>query len=1049
MSALPRTGASSPTARQKTRQTPPDARSAALASECSAQSDATGAGSPVASEALAPLAPLAQLTSTIPVELLETPRWIVFELKWATVKGERKLKKTPHNARTGELASSTDANTWSTFGEAYHACERGAGVGRYVLGYALGDGVAGVDLDKCRAGAAGELTPDALAIVRLLDSYTEASPSGTGVHVLLRGALPDASRGRRRGPVEMYSDARFFTITGAALADTPRELRERTEALAALHARTFSTDARATAGADRGPTGGEGIGEPIEPASSTASSSPASGDADMSDSAVLARAMRASDGDKFARLWSGDTSGYPSASEADMGLVAKLRFYTRSDASQIDRLFRQSGRMRPKWDERHYADGASYGAKTIREALAGQYDVWTPRRLRIVASPDRGADHGPDRGEGIEPDGAASPSSEGASEGKRRICVNAGEPGAVCRAVIDELYAHHATTRIFQRSGQLAYLHDDGDGRLTIQDMGEDRLRALVEETMRCVAVKPGRDEDAPARVTNVLLPRDLARMILAASAWPFPTITGVSSVPIVRPDGSICSTPGYDPLTRRYYAPRADVRIPDVPEAPTRADAQRAAARLQRIFCDFPFANRATDTANALAFMLTPLLRAAINGPVPLAAVDATKAGSGKSKLMTLLVATATGALCGEVHVDLWPNADESEARKKLVSLLAGGADIIAFDNIKGVLNSSALEAMLTARAGADRLLGASQMVKFSNQATWIITGNGMRLGGDLYRRAYWIRLDAPMAHPELRREADFQIPHIHDYIDAHLGRILADLLTMIRAWYAASAPTASAQPVMGSFEAWVRIIAGVLDYAGVAGFLATLQDDMSLADEESTEWGAFFMAWHAQYADAPVRVNDVARFMEGSPDSLMVETLPNYLAREYGKLGKGFQVALGTALHSRTGRRYGEREVRVLRAGEDKHSHSNLWRVELNTEAASPSSSPDNAPYSPDTVTYGELADAEDGRELWTWSDTDADAAPYAPIEPDAPDDPPDGEALAPVGDAGGELLHPRQGETIRAPDGLPGGVYRFDAATGAMRRAAPTPSVTGGAQ
>ena len=131
MSALPRTGASSPTARQtprqKTRQTPPEARSASQASECSAQSDATLAGSPDALQTpdstpapvaaqLAPLAALAQLTDTLPVELLEAPRWIVFHLAWVEVKGKRKLQKTPYNARTGKLARSNDARTWSTYG---------------------------------------------------------------------------------------------------------------------------------------------------------------------------------------------------------------------------------------------------------------------------------------------------------------------------------------------------------------------------------------------------------------------------------------------------------------------------------------------------------------------------------------------------------------------------------------------------------------------------------------------------------------------------------------------------------------------------------------------------------------------------------------------------------------------------------------------------------------------------------------------------------------------------------------------------------------------
>lgn len=79
--------------------------------------------------------------------------------------------------------------------------------------------------------------------------------------------------------------------------------------------------------------------------------------------------MAATNGAKFERLWNGNTAGYESHSEADMALCCLLAFWTGGDATQMDRLFRQSGMYRGKWDEVHYADGSTYGEKTVERAI--------------------------------------------------------------------------------------------------------------------------------------------------------------------------------------------------------------------------------------------------------------------------------------------------------------------------------------------------------------------------------------------------------------------------------------------------------------------------------------------------------------------------------------------------------------------------------------------------------------------------------------------------------------------------------------------------------
>jgi putative DNA primase/helicase len=142
---------------------------------------------------------------SIPEELRVRPQWVV----WKAV-GD-KPGKVPYSARTGRRASSTDLLTWSTFQEALEAYENSeyAGLG---FVFSSADPYTGIDLDDC-VDADGEIAGWALEIVRYFDSYTELSATGTGLHVIVRGEIPN----RRKDEVEVYSSKRFFTVTGHAV----------------------------------------------------------------------------------------------------------------------------------------------------------------------------------------------------------------------------------------------------------------------------------------------------------------------------------------------------------------------------------------------------------------------------------------------------------------------------------------------------------------------------------------------------------------------------------------------------------------------------------------------------------------------------------------------------------------------------------------------------------------------------------------------------------------------------------------------------------------
>jgi putative DNA primase/helicase len=147
-------------------------------------------------------------TATIPAELKSFRSWVV----WRYEARDGKLTKVPYVPGEDRRASTTDMRTWRTFSEALAACKTGGYCG---LGFVFssGDPFTGIDLDRCRDPETGEIEPWAQKVIDRAGGYAEASPSGLGVHIIVRGKAPNGRRGR----IECYSSERFFTVTGEAL----------------------------------------------------------------------------------------------------------------------------------------------------------------------------------------------------------------------------------------------------------------------------------------------------------------------------------------------------------------------------------------------------------------------------------------------------------------------------------------------------------------------------------------------------------------------------------------------------------------------------------------------------------------------------------------------------------------------------------------------------------------------------------------------------------------------------------------------------------------
>lgn len=302
----------------------------------------------------------------VPAELRALPQWVA----WRRVLRDGKATKVPINPLTGKGANCNDPATWTTFDIA--------------LAFALSDDCDGVsfalsptdpftalDLDDVIDPDSGEIDADAINTVDRFETYAELSPSRLGIHLLLRGDLTSLT-GRKRADRECYDRARFMTVTG--LRASAHAVNSRQEILNAWHAE---------------------IWPPIAPSAPRPPSVPL----DTSDSERIERIRGSKQGPKFVRLWSGDTEGFTSGSEADLALCSILSFWWQRDSGAVDRLFRASGLMRPKWDSRR--GQATYGENTVSRAVksSASYDP-SLRPLRIV--PPTTATPGTD-GAGWEP----------------------------------------------------------------------------------------------------------------------------------------------------------------------------------------------------------------------------------------------------------------------------------------------------------------------------------------------------------------------------------------------------------------------------------------------------------------------------------------------------------------------------------------------------------------------------------------------------------------------------------------------------------------------
>lgn len=265
----------------------------------------------------------------IPAELRDRAQWVV----WRYEQRGDKRTKVPYSP-SGKHAKSSDPTTWATFDQVIAVAERFDGIG-YV--FSADDPYTGCDFDA-------PLDAGKLATVKTLGSYTERSPSGNGLHVIVRAKLRGPGHNDQEAGREIYDSGRYFTMTGAHVEGTPTTIEARQIEIDAYYATFAPVRAVVTQRVIHTPSQ---LGDVT---------------------AIVERISRSRQGDEFRRLYAGQHT-YRSASEADAALLRLVSWWVQGDTGAMLAVWKGSA----LWREERCND--DYVSRTLQHGLSGNRSI--------------------------------------------------------------------------------------------------------------------------------------------------------------------------------------------------------------------------------------------------------------------------------------------------------------------------------------------------------------------------------------------------------------------------------------------------------------------------------------------------------------------------------------------------------------------------------------------------------------------------------------------------------------------------------------------------
>lgn len=252
------------------------------------------------------------------------------------------MVKMPYDPKSGKAAKVNDPLTWASYSDACRAAYLYDGLGFVFTEH---DPFVGIDIDHC-IDQTGKISDAAIDILKQFNSYSEKSPSKTGIHIIVTGQLKDGRKGIRKEDIEIYVQDRYFTVTGDAINASP--VQDGQAILDDLTSKILS--------------------QPLQQNKKSAPKELIKSTLKESDEKLLEKLFKQKNGDILQALYNGEDAWTGDCSRDDLYFCWNINFRNGNDLAQTDRIFRSSGRMRKKWDEVHWSDGTTYGQRTLERS---------------------------------------------------------------------------------------------------------------------------------------------------------------------------------------------------------------------------------------------------------------------------------------------------------------------------------------------------------------------------------------------------------------------------------------------------------------------------------------------------------------------------------------------------------------------------------------------------------------------------------------------------------------------------------------------------------
>jgi hypothetical protein len=325
-------------------------------------------------------------------------------------------------------------------------------------------------------------------------------------------------------------------------------------------------------------------------------------------------------------------------------------------------------------------------------------------------------------------------------------------------------------------------------GSLQITDVQRPRLRELMIKHIDFqIMTKDGPySTPAPAMVA--------AHYMARGGTWGLRTLIGIIENPTIRPDGSVLTQPGYDRDTGLFFDPNG-LTFPEIPERPTKQQAEAALELLKRPIREFPFETEA-DRGVLLSAIVTAPIRHALRS-APMVSTDSSTPGTGK----TLAANIPAMVLTGRPAAVMSQGANDEEDEKRLAGVLWRGDNFLIIDNVRRpIIGPDCLCSMISEETAQIRILGSTGQIHVPCHVLVMATGNNIQFAGDMVRRVIISRLDAKLERPEER--VGFELD-LKTWVPEHRAELVAAALTIVR-WFIVEGPAPSKDFKSSGFDDW-----------------------------------------------------------------------------------------------------------------------------------------------------------------------------------------------------------------------------------------------------